>query len=285
MEQKTVTQIIKGSFSALSSGQKKVAEFLLEHLDEGSLLTAFQIGRKVGVSETTVIRLAYALGFSGYSEMQETIRREWLTHVQPGKSEGRPSSADELEENQMFHQIIEKESQVLKQLLNQLEIEQIWRVVDVLHQAKRIFIAGFGSSHAAAYWLYYALKQQRGNVFLSSPSGYLPEEICELDEQSTVLIFSYPRYRRESLKLANYANNQKATLVAVTDRQLSPIGQLAQLTLTTEEHLESSHHSIASVIGLLEVIISGMNKKNTENTSHRQKKLEQLYSEQNIFLE
>jgi DNA-binding MurR/RpiR family transcriptional regulator len=285
MEQKTVTQMIKGNFSALSSGQKKVAEFLLEHLDEGSLLTAFQIGRKVGVSETTVIRLAYALGFSGYSEMQETVRKEWLTHVQPGKSEGKPSSRDGFEENRLFHQIIEKESQVLNQLLNQLEIEQIWRVVDVLHQSKRIFIAGFGSSYAAAYWLYYALKQMRENVFLSNPSGFLPEELCELDEQSTVIMFSYPRYRRESLKLANYANNQKATLIAITDRQLSPIGQLAQLTLTTEEHLESGHHSIASVIGLLEVIISGLNKRDNENSNVRQKKLEQLYSEQNIFLE
>jgi len=285
MQQKTVTQMIKGSYSALSSGQKKVAEFLLENLDEGSLLTAFQIGRKVGVSETTVIRLAYALGFSGYSEMQETVRKQWLTHVQPEKGEGKPAREDVSEENQMFHQIIEKESKVLKQLLNQLEDDQIWRVVDKLHYAKRIFIGGFGSSYAAAYWLYYSLRQLRENVFLSSPSGFLPEDICELDEHSTVVIFSYPRYRRESLKLANYANSQKATLVAITDRQLSPIGQLAQLTLTTEEHMESSHHSIASVIGLLEVIIAGMNKKDAENRSVRQQKLEILYSEQKEFLE
>ncbi|WP_246628988.1 MurR/RpiR family transcriptional regulator [Mesobacillus maritimus] len=66
-----LNQIIKECFSSLSPGQKRVAEYIKGHMDEGALHTAYQIGKKAGVSETTVIRLAYALGFSGFSDLQE----------------------------------------------------------------------------------------------------------------------------------------------------------------------------------------------------------------------
>ena len=78
MNQLSITQMIKQHYPSLSTGQKKVAEWLTQNHEEGALLTAFQMGRKVGVSETTVIRFSYALGFKGYSEMQEAVRSHWL---------------------------------------------------------------------------------------------------------------------------------------------------------------------------------------------------------------
>jgi len=66
---------------------------------------------------------------------------------------------------------------------------------------------------------------------------------------------------------------------------LSPIGQLANLTLTTEEQIDSSHNSIASVISLLEVIIAGIQMKDEGRISSRQQKLERLYAEQGLFIE
>jgi DNA-binding MurR/RpiR family transcriptional regulator len=40
-----------------------VANYLIENLDEAAFKTAFQIGRKAEVSETTVIRLSYAFAW------------------------------------------------------------------------------------------------------------------------------------------------------------------------------------------------------------------------------
>ncbi|MCP3739575.1 MurR/RpiR family transcriptional regulator [Rossellomorea sp. BNER] len=284
MKPKTLSQIIKESFPSLSPGQKKVAEFINDHKDEGALLTAFQLGRKVGVSETTVIRLAYALGFSGYSEMQEVVRKDWLGQKQLA-DEGYPSATVESDEENLFNQVIDKERSVLQQLLQQNNTEDIWKAVDQFIQADRVYIGGFGSSYAAGFWLYYALKQLRENVFISSPTGFLPEDICELNKDSVVMIFSFPRYRRETLKLANFAKKQEAHIVAMTNRQLSPIGQLSDITLTTEEDLNSGHHSIASVVSLLEVIIEGIHSRDRERISLRQQKLELFYADQELFLE
>ncbi|PAE25222.1 MurR/RpiR family transcriptional regulator [Bacillus sp. 7894-2] len=282
MNKKTMSQLIKESYSTLSPGQRKAAEFIMEHADEAVLLTAFQVGRSAGVSETTVIRLAYALGFSGYSQMQDRIRKEWLAGKQHDTID--PSEDDAAKEN-LFKRVIDQERKILRQLLDQVDEIEVWKAIDALIQADRVYIGGFGSSFSAGYWFYYTLKQIRGNVYISDPNGFIPEDVCDLTEQSAVVIFSFPRYRKETLKLALFAERKGSGVIAISDRQLSPIGQLAAVTLTTNELMDSGHHSIASVISLLEVLVAGIEERNHENIAKRQQDLEVLYSNMELFIE
>ncbi|USK51340.1 MurR/RpiR family transcriptional regulator [Bacillus sp. CMF12] len=284
MDKKRMSKMIKESYSSLSPGQRKAAEFIMEHADEAVLLTAFQVGRNAGVSETTVIRLAYALGFSGYSQMQDRIRKDWLAGKQQDAIENDSSIENAAKEN-LFRRVIDQERKILLQLLEQVDEREIWKAIDALIRADRVYVGGFGSSFAAAYWFYYTLKQIRGNVYISSPNGFLPEDVCDLTEQSAVVIFSFPRYRKEALKLASFAERQDSRIIAITDRQLSPIGQMAEVTLTTDELMDSGHHSVASVISLLEVLIAGIDERDQERIAKRQQELEVLYAEQELFFE
>lgn len=284
MDQKPLNLVIKENFSLLSPGQKKVAEFFIQNVNEAALLTAYQVGKKVGVSETTVIRLAYALGFSGFSQLQEKLRKDWLVRKYP-QSEDRPSNMEADSDSHLFTNVIDQERLILQQLLQQLNTNEVLRTAEEIIKADSIYIGGFGSTYGAAYWFYYTLKQFRGNVYLSSPTGFLAEDISDLTEQSVVIIFSFPRYRRESLKLVKIAAEQGSKIIAITNRQLSPIGQVSDITLTTEEQMESDHHSIASVITLLEVLIAAIHHQDIDRISIRQKKLEKVYTEQELFLE
>jgi DNA-binding MurR/RpiR family transcriptional regulator len=284
MNQLSINQMIKQHYPSLSTGQKKVAEWLTQNHEEGALLTAFQMGRKVGVSETTVIRFSYALGFKGYSEMQESVRTHWLGKTRT-KQEGHSSDVQEVTEHTLFNDIVKEETSVLQQLLTQIDIDEIWKVIDRLIEAKSVYIAGFGSSYGAAYWLHYNLKQLREGVSLSNSSGFSPEDLCDLTQDSVVFLFSFPRYRKEAIELATWSQQQLIPVISITNRHLSPIGSLSTLTLTTEEKMESGHHSISSVISLLEMILKGIHFKDRDRISSRQQKLEQLYSKQSWFVE
>jgi DNA-binding MurR/RpiR family transcriptional regulator len=284
MDQKPLNQVIRENFSLLSPGQKKVAEFFIQNVNEAALLTAYQVGRKVGVSETTVIRLAYALGFSGFSQLQEKLRKDWLVRKYPQSEEG-PSMIEDISDSHLFTNVVDQERLILQQLLQQLNTNEVMRTAEEMIKADSIYIGGFGSTYGAAYWFYYTLKQMRGNVYLSSPSGFMAEDISDLTEQSVVVVFSFPRYRKESLKLVKLAAQQGAKIIAITNRQLSPIGQISDITITTEEQMESDYHSIASVITLLEILIAVINHLDIERISRRQKKLEKVYTEQELFLE
>lgn len=70
-------ELITKNYSTLTKGQKKVATYILRNPEEVAFLTSKKLGKNAGVSEATVIRLANALGISGFSEIQN-ISQSWL---------------------------------------------------------------------------------------------------------------------------------------------------------------------------------------------------------------
>jgi DNA-binding MurR/RpiR family transcriptional regulator len=276
-------QLVKERFNQLSTGQKKVASYLIEHLDEAAFQTAFQIGKKALVSETTVIRLSYALGFESFSQMQERIQRQLLLQNQAAAK-----SQDSLlitDKSNVFKKVIENEVHILRNLLNSDNVHQIWKAVDAIIKADRILIAGHYISQAAAYWFSYMLGTIRNQVSLCSPAGDFFEKFCNLTKNSIVVVFSFPRYSNETIKMAECTVKNGITLIAITDRLLSPAGRMADIVLTTEENSETGINSIASVISLLDLVIEGIGQKDQKRIMDHQQKLERLYTDFCIFHE
>ena len=97
-----IEQLIREKVSFLSAGQKKVAEYILQHLDSFSYSTLAKLSKEISVSETTIIRLAYSLGFESFSEMQRTVQNDILSIP--------TATADDTLDNGNFYQnIIAKE--------------------------------------------------------------------------------------------------------------------------------------------------------------------------------
>ena len=54
-----------------SKAQKLIARYILEHYEKAAFMTASRLGSTVGVSESTVVRFAFELGFDGYPQLQK----------------------------------------------------------------------------------------------------------------------------------------------------------------------------------------------------------------------
>ncbi|PLT33387.1 MurR/RpiR family transcriptional regulator [Bacillus sp. V5-8f] len=283
MDQIPFKSLLKERFSRLSAGQQKVASYLIEHPDEAAFKAAFQIGRKAEVSETTVIRFAYALGFEGFSEMQESIRKQLIQKSQ--RDHSRERSVGVHQKENPFAKVIENQIHILNNLLGQTNVEDIWKTVDALIEADQILIAGQRISYTAAYWFSYTLSSIREHVSLCSPSGDFLEKACNLTKKSAIVVFSFPRYANETIKMAEFAKEQGIRLIAVTDRLLSPVGRISDIVLTTEENVETGTNSIASVISLLDLVIAGIHEKDHKRIHRHQQRLEKLYSSYEVFKE
>lgn len=278
-------RLIKEKYDTLSPGQKKVAEYLIQKLDESAFNTAAMIGRKVEVSETTVIRLSYALGFNGFSEMQHLIQQQILTNsLNPFGADSKNVHQDE-EHSSPFSEILEKEILSQRQTFRQLNEKELWKVVEVLMKAEQIFILGTGASYAPAYWFSFQLHTLRDQITLCPTTGDLYERLVDFNENSVLFVISFPRYSKDTLKIAESAKKQGVPLICVTDRLLSPVGRIADYTLTTEENSESMAHSITPAISLLDYIIAGITVKDRERIQARQQKLESLYTNYGVYVE
>lgn len=68
-EAQDLMAIIHNKFPKLSKGQKLISEYILKNYDKAAFMTAAKLGNSVGVSESTVVRFAIELGFSGYPSL------------------------------------------------------------------------------------------------------------------------------------------------------------------------------------------------------------------------
>ena len=75
---------IHDKMSEFSKGQRRIAKYIEEHYDKVAFMTASKLGATVGVSESTVVRFATEIGYSGYPELQRAMQemiRSRLTSV------------------------------------------------------------------------------------------------------------------------------------------------------------------------------------------------------------
>ena len=71
-------EVIQQHFQQMSKGQKKVALYVMDNPKEVAVSSAQELGTKIGVSETTVIRFCYSLALTGYAELQKKMREKLL---------------------------------------------------------------------------------------------------------------------------------------------------------------------------------------------------------------
>lgn len=67
---------LKGVLLGLRPAERRVAEYLLAHPEEGYLLSITELAMGSGVSEATVVRLAKTLGYRGYQELRIALARD-----------------------------------------------------------------------------------------------------------------------------------------------------------------------------------------------------------------
>ena len=65
---------IQKRLPGLSKGQQRIANFITSSYEQAAFMTAAKLGETVGVSESTVVRFAYALGLDGYPALQDRMQ-------------------------------------------------------------------------------------------------------------------------------------------------------------------------------------------------------------------
>ena len=104
--------IISQMSPQFSKGQRLIANYIVNHFDKAAFMTAFKLGTTVGVSESTVVRFASEVGFSGYPELQKALQeliRNKLTTVQR-----MDVTSDQLENGNVLARVLGKDIEKIR---------------------------------------------------------------------------------------------------------------------------------------------------------------------------
>jgi len=266
----------------LTGKKRQVAKYILDHYVEASFLTAAQLAERVRVSEPTVIRLAYDLGFSGYPELRDALQEEvqaQLTTVQRLRRSRRRSR-----DRSPALQSLSAELDNLDALVHSIDIRELRRVAKRLVTADKIIVLGYKMSSVLATYLHRALKESVDNtVAVTEATGLFQEELVFAGPESVVVGISFPRYTAAVVHDFRQAKVRGVRTVAVTDSELSPRGEHADHRLLAPCQAVSYVDAFAAAIGLLCAIATEVSVASEEKLVERLAALEDLWKENDLF--
>ncbi|SCG83354.1 putative HTH-type transcriptional regulator CPE0189 [Proteiniborus sp. DW1] len=281
-KKKDLMKVIQVNFTRLSKGQKLIAEYIMSSYDKAAFMTAAKLGEVVGVSESTVVRFALTLGFSGYPSLQRALQeliKNKLTTVQ------RLSMSSEYSDNEVgLKKVLRTDMENIKATIDEMNVETFEKVIDSILSAKRVYILGLRSSAALAEYLGFYLGIILDDIkVVSTGISDTFEKIIRVSKDDLVIGISYPRYSRRTLDALKYVKTQQCKVVGITDSLISPIASLADYTLIARSNMLSFVDSLVAPMSLLNALIIAIGMREKDEIEKYFNELENIWKEYNIY--
>ena len=281
-KKKDLMKLIQVNFNRLSKGQKLIAEYIMSHYDKAAFMTAAKLGEVVNVSESTVVRFAIALGFSGYPSLQKALQeliKNKLTTVQ------RLSMSDDYSNKEIgLKKVLKRDMENIRTTMDEINTETFQKVVDSILGARRVYILGLRSSTALAGYLGFYLGLLLDDVkVVTFGISDIFEQLLRVSEDDIVIGISYPRYSRKTLDALRYVKEQNCKIVGITDSLISPIASIADFTLIATSNMVSFVDSLVAPMSLINALIIAIGMREKNEVTEYFEELENIWEEYNVY--
>ena len=278
-----ILSILQSRAPTFSKGQRLIARYITESYDKAAFMTANRLGRTVGVSESTVVRFAVDLGFDGYPSMQKALQemvRNRLTSVQRIEV-----ANDRLGGHDVVSMVIQSDMEKLRQTEEKLSREAFHAAVQAILGAKRVYIVGARSTAMLAGFLGYYLNYMLNNVHVvtASGTGEMFENLVRITPEDAVLAFSFPRYSSATLKAAQYCRGVGATVIGITNSNLSPLAEKSDYVLTAKSDMVSLVDSLVAPLSVINALIVAIAAKKEKELARTFENLERIWDEYDVY--
>lgn len=248
---------VKENSVKLTKSQRLVTDYIVNNIKEATYKTASNIAKEIGVSESTVVRVASTLGYKNFSHLQSSIQNEFISS-QP--SERLQSASDKINKTDAFSQTMNIEMTNIQQTANQIHLDEFDTFIKLIGEASHVYTIGFRSSIADAYYLGFALNRMLDNVTPITSTGIdLDRCLKNADENCVVIVFSFPRYTNLTIDYVNLLKKyNQTTIVLITDSIKSPLINVSDYFFLISVDSLSPHYSHVSSIAFISALLASI---------------------------
>ena len=273
---------IKEHFDSLSKGFRKVAEYLLGNREGIPFTSALNLGKEVGVSESTVLRFIKFIGYGGYPDLQKDLA-EWIkAKIKPSQKLKKISRK---EKKDIHIPILNNDIQHLLLLRRNLSQDQLERVTKLMIQARKKYILGFRTSYSVAYLCSFFLGRILKDVVLLRLEDHnFYNILAEANKKDIALAFSFPRYSKHTLKLVQFLKEKQCKVIGITDRITSPLGRMSDVVIEVASSSPTYFNSFAAVISLINCIVQAISLSNFRRSTGSLRRAERVVDDFDILV-
>ena len=255
-----------------------VLEYAEAHPEEVSYLSARQLGERCGVSDSTVIRAVQSIGHRGYPQYQQWLRKNLERRRTTVERFSSTNKEDPLAKGFV------RDMANLQTTWETLSREAFDQAVDLLSQARRVWLLGLRMAHAAAVIMKEGLSFLGTDVFLlAAGNGDLWDEVSAVKPGDVFVCIGLPRYTRISVELADYAKRKGARMIAVTDGATSPLAAIADAWLGVSYELDGYIESFTSSVSLSQALLVAVSRAKGDQGLTTLREKEKLWEAKQVY--
>ncbi|MEZ3434425.1 MAG: MurR/RpiR family transcriptional regulator [Lachnospiraceae bacterium] len=274
---------LEDGYKKFSKGQKKLADFIREDYDKAAFLTAAKMGEEVGVSESTVVRFAMALGYEGYPEFQKALGE--LVRTKLNSIQRMEVTYGRISQGEILSTVLQSDIDKIKLTMNGIDHEAFEMAVDTLLGARKIYVIGIRSCAPLASFLSFYLNLICENVVAvhTNSSSEIFEQLIRIGEKDVVIGISFPRYSMRTLKALEFASSRKAKVITLTDSIHSPMTLYSSCNLIARSDMASIVDSLVAPLSVVNALVVALCMKKQEEVISTLETLEDIWDEFQVY--
>ena len=257
---------IHEGMSSYTGAEKKLAEYILDHISETTLSSAQGLGDNVGVSAAAVIRFSHKLGYKGFTALKVDLARDTSNEI--------TSFDDVIRQNDSMSVVVKKAENLNTMLQDQayriLNIANLEKAVEILLKCRNIYLFGVSGSGIVCMDFMEKLSRLNRCVFYRNDFHDLLAAAAHMTPDDAALAVSYSGKTREVITAMKYAKEVGTPTISITQFRKSPLTKLTDVPLfipTTERTLRLGAIASrnASLI-ITDLLYMGIAKNNIDST-------------------
>ena len=274
---------LEDGYKKFSKGQKKLADFIREDYDKAAFLTAAKMGEEVGVSESTVVRFAMALGYEGYPEFQKALGE--LVRTKLNSIQRMEVTYGRISQGEILSTVLQSDIDKIKLTMNGIDHEAFEMAVDTLLGARKIYVIGIRSCAPLASFLSFYLNLICENVVAvhTNSSSEIFEQLIRIGEKDVVIGISFPRYSMRTLKALEFASSRKAKVITLTDSVHSPMTLYSSCNLIARSDMASIVDSLVAPLSVVNALVVALCMKKQKEVITTLETLEDIWDEFQVY--
>jgi DNA-binding MurR/RpiR family transcriptional regulator len=262
--------------SQLTPTERRVAEAVLAEPTLLAFGTVSDLAGRVGTSRPSIVRFATKLGFGGYTELQQHVRRDLSHRLSRPSDRIRSDGETELPARVAINDAIST-------VFDALDGERLAELAQPVARAEKVWILSGETSQAGAHALHSGLSMVRPGVRALEEHSYATD-LSDAGPRDAAVVFDFFRYRKQVATAARVFADAGVTVVAITDSPLSPLVELADTWVQIEVPAIGPFDSSVPVVAMCELLVARVARDLQDVATNRIDRIEALWEETEVFL-
>lgn len=243
----SVIENIKHNFEELFPAEKKTAQYILDHLEEVTLLNISQLAKKAHASEASIVRMAKHLGYNGFFQM-----RLLLSNDVAQKDSDMLNNAPLLTSEKIFSACANR----IRSLSSFISTNDLLCAAKLICEARICHIIGAGNTIPIASDLGFRLQRNGQSCMYSSlPEQYF-NNIALGDSSDLVIAISRSGASTQVLKALSLAKKKEMKILVITADPNSQIMDFSDAILQINDTNEMHDQNVRADSHLLEFAVN-----------------------------